>query len=108
MNCHIGTFDLFGRAGDGEGSQETCAAISRSIAFAFVCETVKLGRWRLQAAAGQEALEKKVGMLETHQKEIHDALLSMENEAARLYQVPSLSHGLHRFQKCQSRTRPIV
>ena len=40
-----------------------------------------------QAAAGQEALEKKVGMLETHQKEIHDALMSMENEAARLYQV---------------------
>lgn len=42
----------------------------------------------VQAAAGQEALEKKVGMLETHQKEIHDALQSMENEAASLYQVP--------------------
>lgn len=47
----------------------------------------------LQAAAGQEALEKKVGMLETHQKEIHDALLSMENEAARLYQVRRCPRG---------------
>lgn len=46
-----------------------------------------MGMCVLQAAAGQEALEKKVGMLETHQKEIHDALLSMENEASRLYQV---------------------
>jgi hypothetical protein len=45
-----------------------------------------------QAAAGQEALEKKVGMLETHQKEIHDALLSMESEAIRLYQVLSRFH----------------
>jgi nuclear pore complex protein Nup62 len=40
-----------------------------------------------QAAAGQDALEKKVGMLETHQREIHDALASMEGEATRLYQA---------------------
>ena len=30
-------------------------------------------------------------MLETHQREIHEALLSMENEATRLYQVSFLS-----------------
>ena len=41
----------------------------------------------VQTRSGQAALEKKVGMLETHQREIHEALLSMENEAARLYQV---------------------
>ena len=41
----------------------------------------------VQTRSGQGALEKKVGMLETHQREIHEALLSMENEAARLYQV---------------------
>ena len=40
-----------------------------------------------QAAAGQEALDKKVGMLETHQREVHDALAAMEAEAQRLYQV---------------------
>ena len=49
---------------------------------------------RTQAAAGQDALEKKVGMLETHQREIHDALASMEAEATRLYQVtPSALTG---------------
>ena len=41
----------------------------------------------VQTRSSQAALEKKVGMLETHQREIHEALLSMENEAARLYQV---------------------
>ncbi len=41
----------------------------------------------MQTRSSQAALEKKVGMLETHQREIHEALLSMENEAARLYQV---------------------
>ena len=41
----------------------------------------------MQTRSGQAALEKKVGMLETHQREIHEALLSIENEAARLYQV---------------------
>lgn len=40
-------------------------------------------------ARGQEALEKKLGMLETHQVEIHEALLAMETEALRLYQVPN-------------------
>ena len=41
----------------------------------------------VQVNKGQEALEKKLGMLETHQKEIHDSLVSIEGEAARLYQV---------------------
>ena len=44
-----------------------------------------------QAAGGQEALVKKVGMLETHQREIHDALASMEAEATRLYQACALA-----------------
>jgi len=30
-------------------------------------------------------LDKKLGMLETHQKDIHGALVSIENEASRLY-----------------------
>lgn len=34
---------------------------------------------------GQEGLEKKLQMLETHQKGIHDALVGMEGEAERLY-----------------------
>ena len=34
---------------------------------------------------GQEALDKKLGMLETHQKDIHDALVTIENDASRLY-----------------------
>jgi len=34
---------------------------------------------------GQEFLEKKLDILETHQNEIHNALLSMENEAEQLY-----------------------
>lgn len=34
---------------------------------------------------GQESLEKKLQMLETHQKGIHDALVGMEGEAERLY-----------------------
>jgi len=39
----------------------------------------------LQAvAAGQDALERKLFMLETHQKEVHDALVSIEGEAERL------------------------
>jgi nuclear pore complex protein Nup62 len=36
---------------------------------------------------GQEALDKKLGMLETHQKDIHDALVNIENDASRLYLV---------------------
>lgn len=35
--------------------------------------------------AGQEALDKKLGMIETHQKEIHDALVSIEGEAEKIY-----------------------
>ena len=42
---------------------------------------------RAQAAAGQDALDKKVHMLEAHQAEIHASLASMEGEAARLYQA---------------------
>ncbi len=34
---------------------------------------------------GQESLERKLQMLETHQKGIHDALVGMEGEAERLY-----------------------
>ena len=43
-----------------------------------------------QAHKGQEALEKKVALLEAHQKEIHDSLSSMESHALRLYQVLTL------------------
>lgn len=35
-------------------------------------------------AAGQETLERKLFLLETHQKEIHDALSSIEGEAERI------------------------
>lgn len=38
-----------------------------------------------QVMAGQESLEKKLALVETHQKEIHDTLVSMEGEAERLY-----------------------
>lgn len=40
-----------------------------------------------EAAQGQDALERKLGLLETHQKEVHDSLVSVEAEAARMYQV---------------------
>ena len=42
----------------------------------------------VQAHAGQNALERKLNMLETQQKEVHDALVAMEGEALRLYKVP--------------------
>ncbi len=48
---------------------------------------VEKGNVGAQAAAGQDALEKKVHMLEAHQAEIHASLASMEGEAARLYQA---------------------
>lgn len=35
--------------------------------------------------AGQEALDRQLGMIETHQKEVHDSLASIEAEAERLY-----------------------
>lgn len=41
----------------------------------------------VQAHKGQESLERKVALLEAHQKEIHDSLVSMENVAVRMYQV---------------------
>ena len=41
----------------------------------------------MQAYAGQVALERKLSMLETQQKEVHDALVGMEAEALRLYTV---------------------
>ena len=41
----------------------------------------------MQAYAGQVALERKLSMLETQQKEVHDALVGMEAEALRLYKV---------------------
>ena len=37
--------------------------------------------------AGQESLEKRLQMLEAHQKGIHDTLSGMEEEAARLYRA---------------------
>ena len=37
------------------------------------------------AVPGQEFLEKKLDILETHQNEIHNALLSMEADADQLY-----------------------
>jgi len=37
-----------------------------------------------RVSAGQDALERKLYMLETHQKEVHDALASIEGEAERL------------------------
>ncbi|GFH14924.1 Nsp1_C domain-containing protein, partial [Haematococcus lacustris] len=40
--------------------------------------------------AGQDALERKLNLLEAHQKEVHDALASIENEAERLL-LPELS-----------------
>ena len=39
----------------------------------------------MQLLAGQESLEKKLQLLEMHQKGIHDALTGMETEAERLY-----------------------
>ena len=38
-----------------------------------------------RAAAAQAALERKLGLLEAHQKEVHDALSSMEAAAAAAY-----------------------
>lgn len=35
-------------------------------------------------AASQEAMDRKLAMLETHHKEVHDALVSIEGEAERL------------------------
>jgi nuclear pore complex protein Nup62 len=35
-------------------------------------------------SAGQEAMERKLALLETHQKEVHDALSSIEQEAEKL------------------------
>lgn len=35
--------------------------------------------------AGQEALERRLQMLEAHQKGIHEALIGMEGEAERMY-----------------------
>lgn len=38
-----------------------------------------------QVMAGQDALERKLSLVEMHQKGIHDTLVSMEGEAERLY-----------------------
>lgn len=53
----------------------------------FVVQLLDLEAALKQAAQGQEALERKLGLLETHQKEVHDSLVSIEAEAARMYQV---------------------
>ncbi len=39
----------------------------------------------LQVMGGQAALGKKLALVETHQREIHDTLTAMEGEAERLY-----------------------
>lgn len=36
-------------------------------------------------ATGQDALDKRLCMLETHQREVHEALVGMEGEARRMY-----------------------
>lgn len=41
--------------------------------------------WLPQVMAGQDALERKLSLVEMHQKGIHDTLVSMEGEAERLY-----------------------
>ena len=46
-----------------------------------------------QAQKGQEALERRVAMLETHQLEIHNALVTMEDEALRLHRVSRAARG---------------
>lgn len=40
----------------------------------------------LQVLHAQEALERKLAMLDTHQRGIHETLTGMEHEAARLAQ----------------------
>ncbi len=40
-------------------------------------------------------MEKKVALLEAHQKEVHDSLTSMEGLALRMYQVgPATRNGI--------------
>lgn len=39
-----------------------------------------------QVSQGQQSLERKLGLLETHQKEVHHSLTSIEAEAARMHQ----------------------
>jgi hypothetical protein len=51
------------------------------------CEVTDLLGMGWQAQIGQESLEKKVALLEAHQKEVHDSLVSMEGLALRMYQV---------------------
>lgn len=48
----------------------------------------------VQAHKGQESMEKKISLLEAHQKEIHDSLVSMENVALHMYQVIPFSFVL--------------
>lgn len=40
-------------------------------------------------------MEKKIALLEAHQKEIHDALVAMEGHALRLYQVTPWPSNVH-------------
>ena len=56
--------------------------LARSFFPPFLAENSEI-----QAHKGQESLEKKVALLEAHQKEIHDSLVSMENVALRMFQV---------------------
>ena len=52
-----------------------------------------------QAHTGQDALDKRIALLEAHQKEVHDALVSMEGHALSLYQAsphppPALTNAI--------------
>ncbi len=40
-----------------------------------------------KVSLGQESLDMKLSLLETHQKEVHDALLAMEGEADKMFRV---------------------
>ena len=65
----------FSRAADALASWDTAVLAARG---ALLEQEARVAR----AAAAQAALERKLGLLEAHQKEVHDALSSMEAAAA--------------------------
>ena len=68
----------FSRAADALASWDTAVLAARG---ALLEQEARVAR----AAAAQAALERKLGLLEAHQKEVHDALSSMEAAAAAAY-----------------------
>ena len=68
----------FSRAADALASWDTAVLAARG---ALLEQEARVAR----AAAAQAALERKLGLLEAHQKEVHDALGSMEAAAAAAY-----------------------